>query len=174
MITTCLFLPKRGERYVLWKRRQTHDGVARRLPVGGRLNATDTSLFGAAAREAQEESGISPIMNETILLAIVEIIHADREASSRLMIWFMGTFHGIPREYPDEDMIDPRGFTLDELPVHEMWPADACWLPPVLKAHAQNPQTFVYRRRFIHKRGTILREEILYNPLLTRPVFSPT
>lgn len=173
MITTCLFLPKRSERYILWKKRQTHDGVPRRMPVGGHLKATDSSLFDAAAREAQEESGISPILSETILLSIVETIHADREASNRLMVWFMGAFHGTPREHTDEGLFDPRGFALERLPLHEMWPADTCWLPAVLREHAQYSQTSVYRRRFIYKRGAILREELLYNLPLPRPIFPP-
>lgn len=173
MITTCLFLPKRGNRYVLWCK-PSHDGTARRVPVGGRLEDTDSSLFDAAAREAEEESGISPILKESILLGIVETTYIDRTANNRLMIWFTGAFHGTPREYPDEDMTDPRGFTLEQLPLREMWPADACWLPAVLRAHAQNPGTFVYRRRFVYHRGAILYEELLRDPALRLPVFPRT
>ncbi|MBI4438008.1 NUDIX domain-containing protein [Candidatus Uhrbacteria bacterium] len=171
MITTALFLPKRDARYVLWNKHSTHDRVQRRLPVGGRVEATDASVFEAAAREAQEESGLTPILVETVLLAVVENIHRDRVFMNRRMFWFLGMFHGLPRAYPEEGMLDPRAYTLREMPVGEMWEADARWLVPVLSAYERAPTTPVYYRRFTHERGVIVQESPLGPVPMLLPVF---
>ena len=172
MLTTCLFLPKRGERYVLWKK-PSHDGVLRRVPVGGRRESTDATLYETAAREAYEESGITPILEETILLAIVEIIHLDREVSNRLIVWFMGAFHGVPRENKNEGLMDPRAYTLQHLPVHELWPTDAHWLYSVLRNHHINPKTPFFQRRYVYERGVVVRVESLDMMTLALPMFPP-
>ncbi len=140
------------------------------MPVGGRLERSDTSLFGAACREAEEESGLSPILEETILLAVVENIHRDGPDRNRRMYWFMGSFHGIPRAYPDEGMTDPQAYSLMRLPRSEMWPADERWLFPVLRNYELNPQMPLHQQRYFYEHGSLQEHEPL-DVTITLPVF---
>ena len=83
-----------------------------------------------AARELREESGITVRPEDLDLAADLYFdLPSDGRWSHGGMVYFVRKWQGEP--HLSEEM-EPRWFSLDQLPYEEMWEADRIWLPQLL------------------------------------------
>ena len=145
-VTTCLFVPHRGDTFCFYLKTDTPMGVGPlRLPPGGKVERgttpdgngglipADRSLQDAAIREAMEEAGIKPIPTSMILLAVMEYIHTDKPERNRRTFWFVGSFEGEP-VVTEAHFLDPQFYPINGLPLEAMWPVERQWLQDALMA----------------------------------------
>lgn len=83
-----------------------------------------------AVRELREESGLEVRPEDLDLMADLYFDQpSDGTWSHGGMVYFVRRWQGVPRL--SEEM-EPRWFSLDQLPYEEMWEADRIWLPRLL------------------------------------------
>ncbi len=125
---------------------------------GGKVELNE-SIVAAAKRELQEEAGVEVVeMKEVgVLTFTFESEPTIREAH----VFRVTKFRGTPRE---TDEMRPMWFSEHEVPLKEMWAADAYWMPMFLankdfvgQFHYDRPTTPEYTAQ-------ILRQELHEKP----------
>lgn len=115
----CLAMKKRGF------------GAGRFNGVGGKVNADKETIEEAAKREAQEE--ISVEVKDLNKIAELIFYFPHNPAWDQMVhVYFCEKWTGEPTE--SEEM-NPKWFSVTELPYTDMWPDDIFWLPEVLKGN---------------------------------------
>jgi 8-oxo-dGTP diphosphatase len=105
-----------------------------RLPPSGKVKPSDEGTHTTAAREADEEMGIT-LVNPRCL-GIVEILKGRDEKNLRLFV-YAATYRGKPRE--SNEMDDPQFFPIQELPLKDMWSDAPRWVPRLLNQAPGDP-----------------------------------
>lgn len=130
---------------VLLARKMAKIGAGCWMGYGGGIEADETPRQ-AAVRELREESGVSVKPEELESVAILECENypADRAPFfCRVHVFLARTWVGKPQT--TAEMADPTWWSVGDLPLAGMMPADPFWLPLVLE-------------------GKKLRVEIYYGP----------
>ena len=96
--------------------------------VGGKVNPNE-SVESALIRECQEEIGVKPTSYKKVGYLIFNEIHDAERKIMNLHIYCASEWQNEPTE--SEEM-RPQWFTINQLPLETMWPADSQWLPQVL------------------------------------------
>ncbi len=124
--TTLLYLIKKegeviSEVCLAMKKRSF--GVGKWNGVGGKLEAGET-LEEGVIRETKEEISITP----KILIKKAELgfkFPHKPEWDQLVNVYFCDEWEGEPSE--SEEMI-PKWFSINDMPLSQMWPSDALWL----------------------------------------------
>lgn len=148
-VTLCLLI-RRGEVCLAMKKRGF--GEQKWNGYGGKLKDSE-SLEEAAVREVREESGVEVQMQDLKPAGDIEFYFRDHpDWNQRVFIFRALSWRGEPRE--TEEM-DPKWFPFGELPIHEMWPSDARWMPRVLRG-----KTVTGEFHYDHTGKTILSQRL--------------
>lgn len=133
----CLAMKKRGF------------GIGRYNGVGGKVELTE-SIEGGAIREAKEEIGVDVLVLS--LCATLNFTFLDNSAWNQLVhVYLTDSWEGEPSE--GEEM-NPKWFSVKDIPYTTMWPDDIYWLPSVLEGK-------LVRGRFTFSEGdTIIENEV--------------
>jgi 8-oxo-dGTP diphosphatase len=119
---TLCFLIKDGK--VLLGRKKRRFAEGKWNGFGGKRNS-DEDIKTTAIREFQEEAEITP--KGLTQVAILNCYHP--EWSQQVIVYTSGEWKGNPSE--TEEM-EPRWFSVTEVPYNQMWEDEAIWLPMVL------------------------------------------
>lgn len=93
---------------------------------GGKVEHNE-SLEEAAVREVYEECGVTINKNDLILMARIKYMEPDEDWEVNAYICNM--FFGLVIE---TDEMFPKWFSINELPLDDMWENDRYWLEKVL------------------------------------------
>lgn len=106
-------------------------GKGNYLGIGGKVE-NDETIEKAAAREAQEEIGISkPVLEKVGELTF--LFPEKPDWSQQVHVFIAKNWEGNPQE---SDEIKPFWFKNKEIPLAEMWDDAQFWLPAVLNDHS--------------------------------------
>ena len=115
----CLAMKKRGF------------GMNRWNGVGGKVDDQKETIEDAAKREAKEEIDISA--KELNKVAELSFYFPHNPAWDQMVhVYFAESWEGDPKE---SDEMNPKWFSLNEIPFQDMWPDDIFWLPEVVKGN---------------------------------------
>ena len=102
-------------------------GAGRWNGFGGKVQEGET-IEGAAMRELEEESGITP--SEVECRGVLTFVFKGDPMPLEVHVFSVTAYEGEPRE--TEEMA-PKWFLHGEIPYDSMWPDDKYWLPLFLK-----------------------------------------
>jgi len=115
----CLAMKKRGF------------GMNRWNGVGGKVDDQNETIEDAAKRETKEEVGV--IVKELNKVAELSFYFPHNPVWDQIVhVYFSENWDSEPRE--SEEM-NPKWFSVNELPFQDMWPDDIFWLPEVVKGN---------------------------------------
>ena len=125
--TTLLIL--RNDNKILLARKKRGFGFGKWNGVGGKVEEKETSEE-AMIRETQEEISVTPIEYEKIgIIRFVEYIKEELTTND-MHLYIATKWQGVPKE--SEEM-QPKWFSINNLPWEEMFSDDKYWLPLVLE-----------------------------------------
>ncbi len=125
--TTLLILRKDNK--ILLARKKRGFGFGKWNGVGGKVEEKETPEE-AMIRETQEEISVTPIEYEKIgIIRFVEYIKEELTTND-MHLYIATKWQGVPKE--SEEM-QPKWFSINNLPWEEMFSDDKYWLPLVLK-----------------------------------------
>ena len=125
--TTLLIL--RNDNKILLARKKRGFGFGKWNGVGGTVEEKETPEE-AMIRETQEEISVTPIEYEKIgIIRFVEYIKEELTTND-MHLYIATKWQGVPKE--SEEM-QPKWFSINNLPWEEMFSDDKYWLPLVLK-----------------------------------------
>lgn len=101
-------------------------GQGRWNGFGGKVEAGE-SIEEAAIRECQEEAGITP--EKMHPAGTLFFVFPTPQPAHEVHIFSVSLFTGAPRETAE---MQPRWFSVDDIPYNRMWPDDNHWLPLLL------------------------------------------
>jgi 8-oxo-dGTP pyrophosphatase MutT (NUDIX family) len=104
-------------------------GMGRWNGVGGKVEQNE-NIEAAAIRECIEEIGVTPHSLELVAEMNFNELHNGKRKQLHLTVFISREWTGKPVE--TEEMA-PRWFSFKSIPYTKMWPADAIWLPLVVK-----------------------------------------
>ncbi|HEY4475691.1 MAG TPA: 8-oxo-dGTP diphosphatase [Candidatus Paceibacterota bacterium] len=114
----CLAMKKRGFGKNRWN------------GVGGKVDGEET-IEEAAKRETEEEIDVSA--KELNKVAEISFYFPHNPAWDQMVhVYFADSWDGEPKE--SEEM-NPKWFSINEIPFQDMWPDDIFWLPEVMKGN---------------------------------------
>ena len=114
----CLAMKKRGFGKNRWN------------GVGGKVDGQET-IEEAAKRETEEEIDVSA--KELNKVAEISFYFPHNPAWDQMVhVYFADSWDGEPKE--SEEM-NPKWFSINEIPFQDMWPDDIFWLPEVMKGN---------------------------------------
>lgn len=117
----CLAMKKRGF------------GVGRWNGVGGKVDKAGETVTEAAVRETREEVGVDIEISKLNKVAELSFNFPHNPAFDQMVhAYFVEEWSGAPTE--SEEM-NPKWFSVDQIPYSEMWPDDIFWVPEVLKGN---------------------------------------
>jgi len=113
----CLAMKKRGF------------GINRWNGVGGKVDDQKETVEEAAKRETKEEIGVS--IKELNKIAELSFYFPHNPAWDQMVhVYFVEKWNGEPTE--SEEM-NPKWFSIKDIPFKNMWPDDIFWLPEVIR-----------------------------------------
>lgn len=125
--TTLLILRKDNK--ILLARKKRGFGFGKWNGVGGKVEEKETPEE-AMIRETQEEISVTPIEYEKIgIIRFVEYVKEELTTND-MHLYIATKWQGVPKE--SEEM-QPKWFSINNLPWEEMFSDDKYWLPLVLK-----------------------------------------
>ena len=125
--TTLLILRKDNK--ILLARKKRGFGFGKWNGVGGKVEEKEIPEE-AMIRETQEEISVTPIEYEKIgIIRFVEYIKEELTTND-MHLYIATKWQGVPKE--SEEM-QPKWFSINNLPWEEMFSDDKYWLPLVLK-----------------------------------------
>lgn len=125
--TTLLILRKDNK--ILLARKKRGFGFGKWNGVGGKVEEKETPEE-AMIRETQEEISVTPIEYEKIgIIRFVEYIKEELTTND-MHLYIATKWQGVPKE--SEEM-QPKWFSINNLPWEEMFSDDKYWLPLVLE-----------------------------------------
>ncbi|KAG0575258.1 hypothetical protein KC19_VG331000 [Ceratodon purpureus] len=121
-----LVIVKKGEKVLLGMKKRGF-GAGYFNGFGGKVEAGET-IYEAAVRELQEESGIVPVSMEK--RGILTFHFDDNPQPWEVHVYHVGDYTGEPCE--TEEMA-PRWFPLADIPYDKMWQDDPIWYPEFIR-----------------------------------------
>lgn len=119
---------RKGDHILLGMKRRGF-GAGKWNGFGGKVHAGETFII-AAAREMQEEAGVTPT-------GLIEVGHLNFEFEGDPLILETRVF--VTSEYENEpqetEEMSPKWHKLDEIPYADMWDGDKYWLPLLLQGN---------------------------------------
>ncbi|MEX0931129.1 MAG: 8-oxo-dGTP diphosphatase [Candidatus Paceibacterota bacterium] len=104
-------------------------GVGKYNGVGGKVEEGE-SATGGAVRELYEEVCVRAEESSLEPVADITFIFSEKEEwNQRMFVFKIDIFEGVPVE---TDEMDPKWFSVDDIPYENMWIDDPYWLPLVL------------------------------------------
>lgn len=113
--------------------------------TGGKIEAGETARA-AAIRETSEEIGVTPIDPQLVAQLTFDLPDDDDVQQIDCQVFRADQWQGEPRE--TEEM-RPAWFTLDRLPLSEMWPSDIYWLPHMLEGKLVTARITINGQRMV-------------------------
>ena len=107
-------------------------GAGCRNGYGGGIDAGETAEQ-CVLRELSEEAGVHGDASALAKRAVIDFHNTTTDGGAftcRCHVYLLTAWEGEPVE--SAEMLDPQWFTIAELPLAELMPADPYWLPPVL------------------------------------------
>lgn len=101
-------------------------GAGRWNGFGGKV-AEGEGIEEATIREVEEEACITP--TTITQKGIIEFHNEGQEEVLEVHIFYCQKFTGSPKE---TDEMQPRWFSVEDIPYTDMWPDDRYWLPQLL------------------------------------------
>ena len=144
-ISTLCFLLKEKEILLAMKKRGF--GQGKWNGYGGKVE--NEEIKQGAAREVREEIGVIIEKEKLQEAAVINFYMADNHFFE-CHVFLVQEWSGTPVE---TDEMKPQWFALDQVPFHDMWPADQMWIPIVLsgkkiKATVQFDETGTVIQKF--------------------------
>ncbi len=102
-------------------------GIGNYIGIGGKVEEGET-IEEAAIREVSEEIDVT--ISELTSKGIVNFYFPKESWNQEVHIFVVTTWQGEPKE---SEEINPKWFTIDELPFDKMWNDAQYWIPQVLK-----------------------------------------
>ena len=119
----------RKDNKILLARKKRDFGFGKWNGVGGKVEEKETPEE-AMIRETQEEISVTPIEYEKIgIIRFVEYIKEELTTND-MHLYIATKWQGVPKE--SEEM-QPKWFSINNLPWEEMFSDDKYWLPLVLE-----------------------------------------
>lgn len=125
--TTLLFLRK--ENKILLARKKKGFGFGKWNGIGGKLEQGETPEQ-AMIRETEEEIFVTPTAYEKVGIINFIEYYKDELATINMHVYIATKWQGVPKE--SEEM-QPKWFSINNLPWEEMFSDDKYWLPLVLE-----------------------------------------
>lgn len=126
---TLLFLMKDEKILLAMKKRGF--GKGRWNGVGGKLESGET-IEEAAARECQEEIGVTPLEYRRVASLNFFFPTAKSEWDQQVLVYLCSKWQGEPTE---TDEMKPEWYNINAIPYDNMWKDDKYWLPKVIKGN---------------------------------------
>ena len=120
LLTLCLITD--NEKILLGKARRGK-GMGKWNGFGGKVEAGE-SIEDAAKREVLEEAGIT--VADINKVGVIDFVLPGEEQIWQVHIFSASSFTGEPTE--SEEM-EPKWFTIADIPYASMWPDDQYWFP---------------------------------------------
>jgi 8-oxo-dGTP diphosphatase len=121
--------PVRGGK-VLLARKLRKIGAGCWNGYGGGVEAGDASIEATALREFTEESGLACSAADLSKVAVCYFSNTKSDGTkfvAKVHVYLLSSWTGTPEA--TEEMGEPTFFPINALPLDEMMPADAAWLP---------------------------------------------
>jgi 8-oxo-dGTP diphosphatase len=119
-----LCFPIRDDAIILGLKLARH-GKGNYNGFGGHVEPNE-SIGYATVRELKEESGLIAYESDLVKRAVIEFYFpSEPENNQRVHIYFLNTWSGIPEK---TDEMDPKEFSLSDIPYDKMWDSDRIWL----------------------------------------------
>ena len=140
-IATVIYLLKESKICLAQKKRHIHTKDGKELDkskatwngYGGKREDEDASIRDTAIRELYDECGVKADLHNLIPAGRLRFFWPDNDSETPNMdvyFFFLATWEGEPIE--TDEMDKPIFFTMDNIPYHEMLPADKIFLPMML------------------------------------------
>jgi 8-oxo-dGTP pyrophosphatase MutT (NUDIX family) len=123
-------LPIKSHRFVLLAQRRKGMGIGLWTGYGGRIKPRETP-YNCIVRECWEEARITVNNAQRVGDLVVEIwISGNLAMIMDISLFIIDDWEGDPQD--SEEMENGRLFSLDEIPLESMFPADKIWVHSVL------------------------------------------
>ncbi len=130
--TTLLLLKKDNQ--ILLARKKRGFGEGKYNGVGGKLEKGETPEM-AMLRETKEEISVVPTKYEKVgVMEFIEFVKGEK-ANLIFHLYIATEWEGTPTE--SEEM-EPKWFSVTEIPYTQMFPDDKYWLPLILEGKKIN------------------------------------
>lgn len=118
-----------GEKVLLGKKK-VRFGAGYWNGFGGGVEEGE-SIEQSAVRETKEECGLTVSVHDLTKVAHIQFNFEEKpDYNHDVHVFVTNKFSGEPIE--TEEM-EPQWHELKNIPLHEMWPSDPCWVPLVLQ-----------------------------------------
>lgn len=129
MRDTSIVFPLRKDGKILLGRKKRGMGYGKWNGFGGKIEEGET-MRQCAARELFEECGLVVDPEELELVADLYFHQpSDPQWSHAGIVYFARNWKDEPKV---SDEMEPKWFSLEELPYEDMWMADKIWVPMIL------------------------------------------
>lgn len=131
--STLLFLIKRSNGtidHICLAMKKRGFGAGRWNGVGGKVDVEE-SIEDAVRRETQEEVNVFPHHIHEVAVLKFSFKYSSNW-NQVVHVYFSEHWSGVPSE--SEEM-NPRWFSISEIPYNKMWPDDLYWLPKVISGN---------------------------------------
>jgi 8-oxo-dGTP pyrophosphatase MutT (NUDIX family) len=151
-VLVLLLRERKGKTEVCLGMKKIGYGKGRWNGFGGKAGEEE-SLEDAAIRELEEESEVKT--RSGCLKKVAELMYYETEANWKVNVFICRKWSGEVKETGE---MEPRWFSLDNLPLKDMWENDALWMPVVLSSnkkmkgtiwHDENDKVVRHELRFV-------------------------
>lgn len=132
MRDTTLCFPVDTAGRILLGRKKRGFGVSKWNGFGGKLEPGET-FRQCAVRELWEETGLQANSDDLELVGLLDFrFIAEPELNHLGYVYFIRTYAG---HITETEEMEPKWFSVEELPYEDMWKGDKTWIPMILQGH---------------------------------------
>jgi len=129
MAVLCSLVLVRSDDRLLLARKRRGFGAGKLVAPGGKVEPGETPAQGAL-RELYEETGLVAALDDLVAAGEVRFVFDGPAEDFLVHLFTLTAYAGEPAA--TEELDEPCWAPLDALPLDEMWPDDAVWLPALL------------------------------------------